>query len=103
MKGLSTLCERLLGKKLDKTEQCSVWDRRPLRANQVNPFHTLEIFFHHDSVFAHSRISACRLPLVYSSFSVLKRYQLVLVTIRCAGRLLYDNAVRQVRRMGGPP
>jgi len=33
--GLSTLCYRILGKRLDKTEQCSVWDRRPLRLRQI--------------------------------------------------------------------
>lgn len=35
IRGLSALCERVLGKPLDKTEQCSVWDRRPLRDLQV--------------------------------------------------------------------
>lgn len=34
-KGLSFLCEKLLGRPLDKTEQCSVWDRRPLRSLQL--------------------------------------------------------------------
>lgn len=34
--GLSHICESILGEPLDKTEQCSVWDRRPLRSNQVN-------------------------------------------------------------------
>ncbi|EGT44429.1 hypothetical protein CAEBREN_01896 [Caenorhabditis brenneri] len=34
-KGLSFLCEKLLGRPLDKTEQCSVWDRRPLRNLQL--------------------------------------------------------------------
>ncbi|ULU07688.1 hypothetical protein L3Y34_019001 [Caenorhabditis briggsae] len=34
-KGLSYLCEKFLGKPLDKTEQCSVWDRRPLRNLQL--------------------------------------------------------------------
>uniref|UniRef100_A0A0R3S077 3'-5' exonuclease domain-containing protein n=1 Tax=Elaeophora elaphi TaxID=1147741 RepID=A0A0R3S077_9BILA len=35
IRGLSALCERVLGKPLDKTEQCSVWDRRPLRDLQL--------------------------------------------------------------------
>ncbi|EYC08332.1 hypothetical protein Y032_0066g3705 [Ancylostoma ceylanicum] len=35
-RGLSYVCERVLGRPLDKTEQCSVWDRRPLRSSQVN-------------------------------------------------------------------
>uniref|UniRef100_A0A183CV59 3'-5' exonuclease domain-containing protein n=1 Tax=Gongylonema pulchrum TaxID=637853 RepID=A0A183CV59_9BILA len=35
IKGLSALCERVLGKQLDKSEQCSVWDRRPLRSLQL--------------------------------------------------------------------
>ncbi|VDP13974.1 unnamed protein product [Heligmosomoides polygyrus] len=34
-RGLSYMCERVLGRPLDKTEQCSVWDRRPLRSSQV--------------------------------------------------------------------
>lgn len=34
-KGLSYICEKILGRPLDKTEQCSVWDRRPLRNLQV--------------------------------------------------------------------
>ncbi|KAF1766697.1 hypothetical protein GCK72_006655 [Caenorhabditis remanei] len=34
-KGLSYICEKLLGRPLDKTEQCSVWDRRPLRHLQL--------------------------------------------------------------------
>ena len=34
-KGLSYLCEQVLGRPLDKMEQCSVWDRRPLRPLQV--------------------------------------------------------------------
>lgn len=34
-KGLSFICEKLLGRPLDKTEQCSVWDRRPLRCLQL--------------------------------------------------------------------
>ncbi|CAI5440998.1 unnamed protein product [Caenorhabditis angaria] len=34
-KGLSFICEKILGKPLDKTEQCSVWDRRPLRNLQL--------------------------------------------------------------------
>ncbi|KAE9554459.1 hypothetical protein FO519_002333 [Halicephalobus sp. NKZ332] len=29
--GLSAVCVRILGKSLDKSEQCSVWNRRPLR------------------------------------------------------------------------
>ncbi|EJD74851.1 3'-5' exonuclease [Loa loa] len=35
IRGLSALCKRVLGKPLDKTEQCSVWDRRPLRDLQL--------------------------------------------------------------------
>uniref|UniRef100_A0A915PK19 3'-5' exonuclease domain-containing protein n=1 Tax=Setaria digitata TaxID=48799 RepID=A0A915PK19_9BILA len=35
IRGLSALCERVLGEPLDKTEQCSVWDRRPLRDLQL--------------------------------------------------------------------
>uniref|UniRef100_A0A0N5CKT0 3'-5' exonuclease domain-containing protein n=1 Tax=Thelazia callipaeda TaxID=103827 RepID=A0A0N5CKT0_THECL len=35
IRGLSALCERVLGKPLDKSEQCSVWDRRPLRDLQL--------------------------------------------------------------------
>ncbi|CAI2324545.1 unnamed protein product [Caenorhabditis sp. 36 PRJEB53466] len=34
-KGLSFICEKVLGRPLDKTEQCSVWDRRPLRNLQM--------------------------------------------------------------------
>ncbi|KAK6732550.1 hypothetical protein RB195_016739 [Necator americanus] len=34
-RGLSYMCERVLGRPLDKTEQCSVWDRRPLRSSQL--------------------------------------------------------------------
>uniref|UniRef100_A0A8R1HJ29 3'-5' exonuclease domain-containing protein n=1 Tax=Caenorhabditis japonica TaxID=281687 RepID=A0A8R1HJ29_CAEJA len=34
-KGLSYICENILGRPLDKTEQCSVWDRRPLRDLQI--------------------------------------------------------------------
>jgi hypothetical protein len=37
-RGLSQFCESLLGKPLDKTEQCSVWNRRPLRPLQVACF-----------------------------------------------------------------
>uniref|UniRef100_A0A0K0EFK4 3'-5' exonuclease domain-containing protein n=1 Tax=Strongyloides stercoralis TaxID=6248 RepID=A0A0K0EFK4_STRER len=33
--GLSKLCKLILGKELEKTEQCSVWDRRPLRISQI--------------------------------------------------------------------
>ncbi|KAH7722761.1 3'-5' exonuclease [Aphelenchoides avenae] len=33
--GMSSLCKRMLGAPLDKTEQCSVWDRRPLRYRQM--------------------------------------------------------------------
>ncbi|VDK53739.1 unnamed protein product [Anisakis simplex] len=35
IRGLSALCECVLGKALDKSEQCSVWDRRPLRCLQL--------------------------------------------------------------------
>jgi ribonuclease D len=34
-KNLSELCKDLLGKQLDKAEQDSVWDRRPLRQSQL--------------------------------------------------------------------
>ncbi|PAV81078.1 hypothetical protein WR25_24856 [Diploscapter pachys] len=34
-KGLSSLCFQILGHALDKTEQCSVWNRRPLRPLQI--------------------------------------------------------------------
>ncbi|KAI6184034.1 hypothetical protein M3Y97_00552800 [Aphelenchoides bicaudatus] len=33
--GLSFLCKVMLGKHLDKSEQCSVWTRRPLRKFQI--------------------------------------------------------------------
>uniref|UniRef100_A0A0K0FUQ5 3'-5' exonuclease domain-containing protein n=1 Tax=Strongyloides venezuelensis TaxID=75913 RepID=A0A0K0FUQ5_STRVS len=33
--GLSRLCKLILGKELEKIEQCSVWDRRPLRISQI--------------------------------------------------------------------
>ncbi|CEF68476.1 3'-5' exonuclease domain and Ribonuclease H-like domain-containing protein [Strongyloides ratti] len=33
--GLSRLCKLILGKELEKIEQCSVWDRRPLRMSQI--------------------------------------------------------------------
>lgn len=36
--GLSTLCQLMLGKPLDKSEQCSQWARRPLRKLQVFKF-----------------------------------------------------------------
>uniref|UniRef100_A0A7S4P7R1 3'-5' exonuclease domain-containing protein n=2 Tax=Guillardia theta TaxID=55529 RepID=A0A7S4P7R1_GUITH len=32
---LSSLCRRIWGKRLDKSEQCSNWDRRPLRSSQT--------------------------------------------------------------------
>ena len=35
-KGLSGLTERLLGKKLNKIDQCSDWEARPLRESQIN-------------------------------------------------------------------
>jgi hypothetical protein len=34
-RGLSALCVKLLGQPVDKREQCSVWDRRPLRVSQM--------------------------------------------------------------------
>uniref|UniRef100_A0A914X0Q9 3'-5' exonuclease domain-containing protein n=1 Tax=Plectus sambesii TaxID=2011161 RepID=A0A914X0Q9_9BILA len=34
-RGLAALCVQFLGRPLDKTEQCSVWDRRPLRPSQL--------------------------------------------------------------------
>lgn len=34
--GLSTLCQSLLGKPLDKSMQCSDWQARPLTARQIN-------------------------------------------------------------------
>lgn len=34
-KGLSEICGTMLGKPLDKAEQCSDWEQRPLRAAQV--------------------------------------------------------------------
>lgn len=34
-KGLSLLVQQVLGKPLDKTEQLSNWERRPLRTGQV--------------------------------------------------------------------
>ena len=33
--GLSRICERAFGRPLDKGNQCSNWERRPLRAEQV--------------------------------------------------------------------
>ena len=35
-KGLSGLTERLLGKKLNKIDQCSDWEARPLRESQIS-------------------------------------------------------------------
>jgi len=32
--GLSRVCERFLGKPLDKSEQCSLWNARPLSLRQ---------------------------------------------------------------------
>ena len=33
--GLGLVCATWLGRRLDKQEQCSDWDRRPLSASQV--------------------------------------------------------------------
>uniref|UniRef100_A0A915DVN0 3'-5' exonuclease domain-containing protein n=1 Tax=Ditylenchus dipsaci TaxID=166011 RepID=A0A915DVN0_9BILA len=33
--GLSLVCRRMLGLSLEKSEQCSMWDRRPLRYRQI--------------------------------------------------------------------
>lgn len=34
-KGLSLLVQQVMGKPLDKTEQLSNWERRPLRTGQI--------------------------------------------------------------------
>ncbi|KAI1719938.1 3'-5' exonuclease domain-containing protein [Ditylenchus destructor] len=33
--GLSAICQRMLGACLEKSEQCSIWNRRPLRTSQI--------------------------------------------------------------------
>ncbi|KAI1727555.1 3'-5' exonuclease domain-containing protein [Ditylenchus destructor] len=33
--GLSAICQRMLGASLEKSEQCSIWNRRPFRTSQI--------------------------------------------------------------------
>jgi hypothetical protein len=35
VQGLASVCSRVLGVELEKTQQCSNWDRRPLKARQL--------------------------------------------------------------------
>ncbi len=43
-RSLSALCKAWLGKELDKAEQCSDWDRRPLSPDQVKP--SISLYIH---------------------------------------------------------